>query len=413
MRITMILPADALLGGIRVLAAYAQRLAQRGHQVTVVQPRHPRPTIREILRTLRRTRKWPKAPDGGPSYFDNITVLPPIAGLYGANYPASSKAGSFRRIKVPHPGPVTAAEIPDGDLVLASWWETVEWVWALPPSKGTKVHFMQDYEIWGGQVERVDATCRLPIPKIVITRWVANLLSSRFGQEPVAHVPNSVDTSLFNAPRRGKQKVPTVGLTYAPMRNKGSDISIQAIERARKQVPNLKVIAFGANAPTADLPLPSDAEFFFRVPDRELPTLYAACDAWLFGTRIAGFGLPILEAMACRTPVIGTPAGAAPELLSHGGGIQVPMEDSEAMAEAIVHLCLLPEPRWRDYSDAAHLTAASYTWDDATDRFEAALEQIRTGTAPGVLEQIPTGPASPVTPRAARFGSRHVEGEVA
>jgi glycosyltransferase involved in cell wall biosynthesis len=405
MRISMLLPADALVGGIRVLAIYAQRLAQRGHQVTVIQPRHPRPSFRQVLRSLRRHHAWPKAPDAGPSFFDNITILPPIAGLYGAGYPASSKAGSFKRIKVPHTGPITAAEVPDGDLVLATWWETAEWVWALPPSKGMKAHFMQDYEIWTGRVERVDETCRLPIPKIVIARWVSNLLSSRFGQEPVALVPNSVDTTLFNAPRRGMQKVPTVGLTYTPMHNKGTDISIKAIELARKHVPDLKVIAFGSQAPSPELPLPADSEFFFRVPDRELPTIYAACDAWLFGTRIEGFGLPILEAMACRTPVIGTPAGAAPELLSHGGGIQVPMENPDAMAEAIVHLCLLPESRWREYSDAAHLTATSYSWDDATDRFEAALEQIRTGTGPHILENVPASPA--------RLESRHVEGEVA
>jgi len=44
--------------------------------------------------------------------------------------------------------------------------------------------------------------------------------------------------------------------------------------------------------------------------------------------------LPILEAMACRTPVIGTPAGPAPELLGAGGGILVRPEDPADMAMA-------------------------------------------------------------------------------
>ncbi|MGC8714943.1 MAG: glycosyltransferase [Leptodesmis sp.] len=48
---------------------------------------------------------------------------------------------------------------------------------------------------------------------------------------------------------------------------------------------------------------------------------YSACDAWLFPSRYEAVGLPILEAMACRTPVIGTPAGIAPEMLSDGAGI--------------------------------------------------------------------------------------------
>jgi glycosyltransferase involved in cell wall biosynthesis len=407
MRINMILPPDALAGRIRVLAIYAQHLAQRGHQVTVVQPRHPRPRFGEVMRSLWRTHRWPKAPDSGPSYFDGIVVVPLAAWSRDQRRPVTTRTearvGSFRRVKLPHTGPITAADSPDGDLVLATWWEMAEWVWALPPSKGMKAHFVQDYEIWAGNVERVDATCRLPIAKIVSAKWVANLLASRFGQEPVALIPNSVDMELFNASPRGKQRTPTVGFCYTPLRNKGTDISIKAIEIARRQVPNLKVIAFGSQAPTPELGLPRDAEFFHRVPDRELPSIYASCDAWLFGTRIEGFGLPILEAMACRTPVIGTPAGAAPELLVHGGGLLVPMEDPETMAQAIVQLCLLSEARWREYSDAAYLTASSYTWDDATDRFEGALDQIRTGTTAPMIDDMPASP---------RLASR-MEGEVA
>jgi glycosyltransferase involved in cell wall biosynthesis len=359
MRITFILPPDCLSGGIRVLAMYAHRLAARGNDVTVIQPRHARPTFRQTAKSLLHTRAFPKAPDAGPSFFDNLPV---------------------RRIKLPHPGPVTEADVPDADLVIATWWETAEWVWALPPAKGMKAHFMQDYEIWTGQIDRVDATCRLPMPKIVIAKWVANLLDSRFGQAPVALIPNSVDTALFRAAPRSKQSSPTVGFTYTPMHNKGTDVSIAAIALARKELPELRVVSFGSNAPTAELPLPPDTEFFFRVPDRELPTLYAACDAWLFGTRVEGFGLPILEAMACRTPVIGTPAGAAPELLALGGGIPVMMNNPQAMADAICRVARMSTTEWREISNAAHATATGYTWEDATDRLESTLEQIRTGT---------------------------------
>ena len=110
------------------------------------------------------------------------------------------------------------------------------------------------------------------------------------------------------------------------------------------------------------------------MPDNKLKDIYAACDAWLFPPRKEGYGLPILEAMACRTPVIATPAGAAPELLSaRGGGMLVPHEDPPAMAEAIVKICSLADNDWRRLSDAAYATVTGYSWDDATDRFEAAL----------------------------------------
>jgi glycosyltransferase involved in cell wall biosynthesis len=105
------------------------------------------------------------------------------------------------------------------------------------------------------------------------------------------------------------------------------------------------------------IPMPkksaSHAEYICRAPEDKLKEIYSQCDAWLFGTRIEGYGLPILEAMACRTPVIGTPAGAAPELLVDGAGVLVKPEDPEDMARAIEHICSLSDSDWRVMSDAA------------------------------------------------------------
>ena len=80
--------------------------------------------------------------------------------------------------------------------------------------------------------------------------------------------------------------------------------------------------------------------------------------------------------MACRTPVIGTPAGAARELIGQGGGILVANEDVPAMAQAIVRLVEMTDSQWRELSDAAYRTATAYSWDDATDRFEQAVRSV-------------------------------------
>jgi glycosyltransferase involved in cell wall biosynthesis len=98
---------------------------------------------------------------------------------------------------------------------------------------------------------------------------------------------------------------------------------------------------------------------------------------WLLASRSEGFGLPILEAMACRTPVIATPTGAAPELISPGGGAIVPMDDPAAMAKQIERIVRLPEDQWRAMSEIAHQTATRYTWEDAANLFEAALSKAR------------------------------------
>ena len=107
-------------------------------------------------------------------------------------------------------------------------------------------------------------------------------------------------------------------------------------------------------------------------------THYAACDYWLFGSRLDSFGLPILEAMACRTPVIGVPIGAAPDLISEGGGVLVDFASVASMAQAIVSLCRTSEADWQGISDKAHATAHAYSWTDATHKLLQVLDQTST-----------------------------------
>ena len=157
--------------------------------------------------------------------------------------------------------------------------------------------------------------------------------------------------------------------------------NLKAINLASQSIPNLQVLAFGSESPTE--PLPPNVTYSYRPSNGQLREIYAACDAWVFSSRREGYGLPILEAMVCRTPVIATPAGAAPELLEQGGGISVKPEDPVDMATAIQTMCQLPEADWKMMSDRAYETAVGYTWEDATDRFEAglhtAIERQRRG----------------------------------
>jgi hypothetical protein len=46
------------------------------------------------------------------------------------------------------------------------------------------------------------------------------------------------------------------------------------------------------------------------------------------------------------------------------------------MSEAIALVAGMDELKWRQMSDAAYATATEYTWDNATDQFEAAIRQL-------------------------------------
>jgi glycosyltransferase involved in cell wall biosynthesis len=272
--------------------------------------------------------------------------------------------------------PIVDRDVPDADVVIATWWETAEWVNKLSPSKGAKAYFIQDFGAHDGQpMEKLIETWKMPMHGIVISKYIEDLEKEHAGDaNEMSYVPNSVDLEQFRSPPRGKQPKPIVGTMYSQSHFKGCDIAIEAVEIAQKTLPDLELHGFGANVPNMDMHWPDWLQFRRRVPDNELKDIYAGCDAWLFPPRKEGYGLPVLEAMACRTPVIATPAGAAPELISaKGGGILVPHEDPSAMAEAIVKICSLADNDWRRISDAAYATVTGYTWEDATARFEAAL----------------------------------------
>jgi len=353
MKITFILPGLSLAGGIRVVAIYADRLHKLGHTVNVVVPGQKLPNLRDQLRSIARGRGWIAKPKSEPSYFDSLNV--------SLIFTAPER-------------PIVDSDLPDADVIVATWWETAEWVARLSKSKGAKAYFVQHHEVFDYlPQDRAAATYTLPLHKIAIAKWLVELMANCYGDRHVSFVPNSIDTEQFYASPRGKQPVPTVGLYYNDVLWKGCDISLKAFTLAAQTIPDLKLVAMAAIEPLPNLPLPPNTEYCLRAPQSALRQIYTKCDAWLFASRSEGFGLPILEAMACRTPVIGTPTGAAPELLTNGAGILVKPEDPEDMAAAIVCLCSLSESEWRTMSDAAYTRAIGYTWADATKLFEAAL----------------------------------------
>lgn len=364
MKITFVLPTLGLTGGMRVLSIYTELLQKRGHKILIVSTPPRQPTLIEQLKSLLRGRGWGSVPKKEQSHFDNVDVERRVL-------------ETNRRI--------TDLDVPDADIIMATWWETAESVAKLSNSKGAKVYFLQHYEAFDYIPKgRVEATWRLPMHKIAVAQWLADIARNEYGDLSVSLVPPTVDTKQFYDPelrskqQQSKQSVPTVGLYYSTTPWKGCDIALKAFSIAAKKIPNLRLVAFGSGeTPPADLPLPDNTEYIMSPTQDQLRESYSRCDAWLFSSRSEGFGLPIIEAMACGTPVIGTPAGAAPELLAGGGGILVKLEDPEDMALAIEQICQLSDAQWREMSEKALETVINYTWEDATDLFEAALYAAR------------------------------------
>jgi glycosyltransferase involved in cell wall biosynthesis len=98
------------------------------------------------------------------------------------------------------------------------------------------------------------------------------------------------------------------------------------------------------------------------LPDEELVRFYAGATAVLAPSRYEGFGLPVLEAMACGAPVLASTSGAHPEVVGRAG-VLVPTDDSNAwLAEA--QRLFRDEGLRRELSALGRDRALRYSWDD-------------------------------------------------
>jgi len=301
-----------------------------------------------------------RIPEHGPSHFDGLGV-------------------DWRVIR--RGGPIRDGDVPDADVVIATWWETAEWVAGFSESKGAKAYFIQHHEVHDYQPkDRVAATWRLPLEKITISRWLSEVNQREYGLAPIPVIHNSVDMQQFNAPERPRNEIPTVGLLYSTTYWKGVDVSFRAIEIARERFPKLRVLMFGAKGENPKLPLPSNAELIVQPPQDAIRNIYSRCDYWLCGSYAEGFHLPPLEAMACRVPVVSTSVGGPMDIVKEDvNGFLAPVGDHEELGAKLTRAIELPDEDWKRMSDAAYATAARYTWDDATDLFEAELQRIAKG----------------------------------
>jgi glycosyltransferase involved in cell wall biosynthesis len=363
MRITFVLPPVNMSGGVRVAAIYGARLRERGHQVVFVSPPREDPPLRRKVRSLLSGRGWPAAP-AARSHLD----------AFDLDHRVLDRAR-----------PVTDADVPDADVVIATWWETAEWVSALSAEKGAKVHFVQHHEVFGHlPMDRVRATYRLPMHRIVIARWLRDVMASEYGDRDVDLVPNSVDTLQFHAPPRGKQAVPTVGVLYATDGFKGLEVSLGAIEVVRARLPDLRVVSFGAERPPGRVQLPDWVEFTYSPPQDTLRAFYAQCDAWITASRTEGFNLPAMEAMACRTPVVSTRTGWPEEAVVTGeNGVLVDVDDVDGLAAGLEWVLAQADVQWRRLSQNAYETATAGSWEQSTALFEAALRRAAARMANG------------------------------
>lgn len=114
--------------------------------------------------------------------------------------------------------------------------------------------------------------------------------------------------------------------------------------------------------------------FIGEVAEEDKVALYQGATAFLYPSRYEGFGLPVLEALACGVPVVGSDATSIPEVVGDAGSLVSP-DDARAMAGALIAVVTQPELRGT-LSERALKQAARFSWDKTVRETVEAYESV-------------------------------------
>lgn len=115
------------------------------------------------------------------------------------------------------------------------------------------------------------------------------------------------------------------------------------------------------------------------VDDADLPALYSGADLFVFPSLYEGFGLTLLEAMACGVPVLTSTASSLPEVAGEAA-VHLSPHDEEAWATAMSRL-LADEQRRAQLVAAGFARVEQFTWDRAAHRLRHLYGELLDGHA--------------------------------
>jgi glycosyltransferase involved in cell wall biosynthesis len=331
-RVTFLCPHLRIAGGVRAILTYADRLARRGHVVSVIVP-----GIRTWWGGVR--------PGALPSWMGEL----------------SPRIEWVRRW--------SARALPDADVVVASAWQSAPIVAEAPVRAGRKFYLVQHYEsLYHGQAEAVDATYRLPLRKIVISTWLRDVMRERFGSAADVIV-TPVDRELFHRVDVAVEPPrPRVLMLHHEYAWKGVGDGLEAVARARRAVPTLRLVGFGVKRPR--VPLPYD-EFHENPPQPRLAALYSGSDIYLCPSWDEGLGMPPMEAMACGAALVTYDNGGCRDYARDGETALVARRrDVEDLAVKLERVASDEALRARLAAAGRAFVTTAFDWDGAVTRLE-------------------------------------------
>lgn len=224
--------------------------------------------------------------------------------------------------------------------------------------------------------------------RFVVSEYWKRALAEEYGYDSVVTY-NGLDSDEFlNMPPR-RSEHPTVLFVGGLEARKGLEYLILAMASVIRCHPEARLVAVaktgfrGIDEPGWFKVLADRAgvaghlTLVESVSNEELAQLYADCDLLVLPSRNEGWGLSLMEAMACSKPVVATKVGGVPELVTDGvEGLLVDAGDAHGLSAAICRL-LGDGDECRRMGNAGKERVKAFSWDAAADTVLREYERAR------------------------------------
>jgi glycosyltransferase involved in cell wall biosynthesis len=286
-------------------------------------------------------------------------------------------------------GPALLRNLPDVDLVLSTmpymaFLNTVA-TW-LRPTRGIHFIMADDYHLFddrtllktwwqlGLHKMSVWLSYRLPLVMVANSVWTRDRVS-RIGPKPEYIINPGINPEVFkpNVQEPGQADVFQLATVARKHAAKGWGELVEGLNLLWQERQDFQLTAITADSISVDA-CKFPVSIVTPEGDEELVKQLQAAHLFIFPSRMEGFGLPPLEAMACGVPVVSTDIDGIKEYAQHDvNAWLVPVNSPVEMSAGVRHLFDNPEVRMRLRAEGLK-TAAQYSWKAFVDKLEPLME---------------------------------------
>jgi len=384
MKISFVLIATGLAGGVRYVFEVANGLKNRGYNVKIlslagdhswfkglkVEVVYKEPIMNKISKTLYNLHKVYKLIKLKNSKIKPYNSILTLNSLLGIKSDLITELAEF-------------IQNFDSDITIATYYLTAFSVWFSQSKR--PLYLMQDFpelvENNEGKIglNMFKLSLKLPFSFVTVSSYTKQLILDNNPTARVTIANPGVNLEVFR-PKRELQNdnKRRVMLILRGQKQKGDNIGLEVLKIVNKKIPIHAIIVGSKNlVKTYSKTIGIDFSYtvFSNVDDEKLSRLYSSADAFIFTSYAESFGLPPLEAMACGTPVVMSDNKGSRDYAVNGYNALVSQPgDVKSLSDNLIKV--LQDDKLREKLIENGLeTAKRFTWSSTVNNFEKALRE--------------------------------------